>query len=290
MDELIKVIILGIIEGITEFLPISSTGHLIVATSYLDLRESLRGTFEIFIQIGAVFAVIAFYAGDLWQQARSIQHNVGARRLWLNVFVAFIPAAVLGLLFDDYIESVLFSPVVVALALIVGGIGFIVIERFIVPKRYPDVVVTAANTADGVADAAIVTETATLEAITMRQAFIIGLWQTLALIPGMSRSGMSIIGGMLGGLNRTTATQFSFYLAIPTLGGATVYTLLRDLDSINADDLVLLFVGAAVSAVVAWLSIAWLLRYISRNNFIPFGYYRIIVGVLILILVAIGTL
>ncbi len=283
MDELIKVVILGIIEGITEFLPISSTGHLIVATSFLDLRESLRGTFEIFIQIGAVFAVIAFYASDLWQQARSIRHDIGTRRLWLNILIAFIPAALLGLLFDDWIESVLFSPVVVALALIVGGIAFIVIERFIVPRQHPSATATVPGSE---AAAAIASETATLEAVNMRQALIIGLWQTLALIPGMSRSGMSIIGGMLSGLNRTTATQFSFYLAIPTLGGATVYALLRDLNAISGDDLLLLFIGAAISGVVAWLSIAWLLRYISRNNFIAFGYYRIIVGVLILLLAA----
>lgn len=281
MEDVIKVIILGIIEGVTEFLPISSTGHLIVGTSLLNFRESLRGTFEIFIQIGAVVAVLGFYSTDLWRQARTFTRDAEVQHLWRNVLIAFIPAAVLGLLFNDFIDAVLFSPVVVAIALIVGGIAFIVIERAyarLMPQ--PAAEVTTATVA---------TQTA-LGNITMRQALIIGLWQTLALIPGMSRSGMSIIGGLLGGLNRVAATQFSFYLAIPTLGAATLYALVRDLDQINSDDLVLLLLGAVVSGVVAWLSIAWLLRYVARNNFIPFGYYRIGAGIVILALAAAGVL
>lgn len=283
MPDWINAIILGIVEGITEFLPISSTGHLIVAAEALNLNETLAGgTFEIFIQIGAVVAVIAFYWSDLFTQVRTVHRDISVRRLWLGIIIAFIPAAALGLLLDDWIQEVLFSPTVVAVALIVGGIGFIIVERFYQPDKR-----VALGMGGG---AAIEDVSQTARAITLKQAFIIGCWQVLALIPGMSRSGMSIIGGMLAGLSRRAATEFSFYLAIPTLGGATIYTLIRQLDTIDRDGLILLLIGAVVSGIVAWLSIAWLLRYVSRRSFIPFGYYRIIVGVLILLLVAAGYL
>lgn len=272
MEEWVKVVIMGIVEGVTEFLPISSTGHLIVAESILDLRDSLEGVFEIFIQIGAVMAVIAFYWADLFRQARTITSDVKVRQLWLGVMVAFVPAASLGLLFDDFISEVLFSPTVVAIALILGGILFLIVERFVMP-RYTERPELAEQT---------------LEDVTLRQALIIGLWQVLALFPGMSRSGMSIIGAMISGLNRKVATQFSFYLALPTLGGATLYTLIRNLDQLSGDDLFLLGLGAVVSAIVAWLSIAWLLRYVANNNFIPFGIYRIVAGIAILVLVYAG--
>lgn len=269
MEEWLKVILLGIVEGVTEFLPISSTGHLIVAAEFMQLQDSLKGTFEIFIQIGAVIAVIVYYWGDLWQQARNVVQPKGmnARQLWLGVAVAFIPAAAIGLLADDFLERVLFNPTVVALALIGGGVMFLVIERFFTGKQEnpPDSEISS-------------------DPLTIRQALIVGSWQVLALVPGMSRSGMSIIGGMLAGLDRRRATQFSFYLAIPTLGAATVYSLLRDLDQLNSSDLQFLFVGALVSGVVAWFSIGWLLRYISKNSFIPFGYYRILLGIVILVI------
>ncbi|MCA9915597.1 MAG: undecaprenyl-diphosphate phosphatase [Anaerolineae bacterium] len=267
MSEWIKVILLGILEGVTEFLPISSTGHLIVAAQFMQLQDSLQGTFEIFIQVGAVVAVIVYYWGDLWTQVRDVPSNPNTRKLWLGVIVAFIPAAVLGLLAGDFLEQALFNPLVVAGALIVGGVMFLVIERFFTGQQENPVDSEISN-----------------DPLTLRQAIIVGFWQVLALVPGMSRSGMSIIGGMLAGLDRRRATQFSFYLAIPTLGAATVYSLLRDLSELNSNDLQFLFVGAVISGIVAWLSIGWLLRYVSRNNFIPFGYYRIILGIVILVI------
>lgn len=268
MAEWLKVIILGIVEGITEFLPISSTGHLIVAAELLDLRDSLRFTFEIFIQLGAVVAVIIFYWGDIWRQVTTVRTDAGVRHFWLCIVVAFIPAALLGLLFDDLIESVLASPLVVAVALMVGGVILIVVERRVIAGQPPTV--------------------SDLTAISYRQALLIGFAQTFALIPGVSRAAASIVGALLLGLNRTTATAFSFYLAIPTLGAATIYTLLRDLDSVAPDDLVLLLLGAVVSGLVAWLAIRWLLNYIARHSFVPFGYYRIVAGGLFLLLIALG--
>lgn len=263
LTDIVNAAIMGVVEGITEFLPISSTGHLIVAGSLLNF-SALGGTFEIFIQLGAVLAVIVFYARELWGQATSLGQP-STQRLWLGVVVAFIPAAVLGLLLDDFITGVLFSPVVVAIALIVGGIIFIVVER-------------RPNSAQA-------GETQNLEAISLRQALMIGLGQTFALIPGVSRSGATIITGLLSGLDRPTATKFSFYLTIPTLGAATLYSLLRSLDQITPNDLVLLTVGTLVSFIVSLLAIGWLLRYVARNNFIAFGYYRIFAGVVILVLV-----
>jgi undecaprenyl-diphosphatase len=269
VEELWKVIVLGIVEGITEFLPISSTGHLIVASWLLDFQAGGE-IFEIFIQLGAVVAVLAYFSRDLLDQVRRVPSDKGVQRLWLSIIIAFIPAAALGFLFNDWIDSVLFNPRVVALSLIVGGVVFLVIERG-KPDEKP----------------ATTTE---LTAVTPKQALWIGLAQILALIPGMSRSGTSIIGGMLAGLNRQVATQFSFYLAIPTLGIATLYSLFKARDTLSDQALTYLVIGAVVAGIVAWLSIAWLLRYISRNNFVAFGYYRIIAGIIILLLSLFSTL
>lgn len=268
METFIKVILLGIVEGVTEFLPISSTGHLIVASALLRFDNALGGTFEIFIQLGAVLAVVAYYWRDLLRQVRTVPNDRGVQRLWLAILVAAVPAAILGILLRDFIKEVLFNPTVVAISLIVGGIVFIVVERR--PARP--------------------VQTDELGGITLRQALLVGLSQTTALIPGVSRSGASIIGGMFAGLSRSTATAFSFYLSIPVLGGASILDLLLSLDEINASELVQLIVGAVVAGIVAWLSIGWLLRYVARNNFVAFGVYRIIAGVVILLLVAANVL
>lgn len=270
MADWLKVVILGIVEGITEFLPISSTGHLIVAAAFLDFNTT-SGTFEIFIQIGAVVAVVLYFWSDIWYQIRNVRRDTGVQRFWLAIVVGSIPAAVFGFLLRDWIKTNLFTPVTVAISLIVGGIIFLVVER-----RYVDEQTTA--------------QTTELEGISIRQAFGVGLAQTIALIPGVSRSGASIIGGMFVGMNRTVATRFSFYLAIPVLGGATVFELLTSLDEISSSELTNLLLGAVISGIVAWMAIRWLLHYVSRNSFIPFGYYRIFAGGLILLLIAVGFL
>jgi undecaprenyl-diphosphatase len=269
--ELIKVAILGIVEGITEFLPISSTGHLIVASELLDFRTSLEGSFEIFIQLGAVVAVVAFYRADLFDQLRHVRTNQGVQRLWLALIIATIPAAVVGFLARDFIKESLHSSLVVAITLIVGGIVLIWVEKRNGRVENTDL-------------------TDHLYHINLRQALLIGFAQTLAYIPGMSRSAASIIGGMIFGLNREVATRFSFYLAIPTLGGATIVDLLLNLDQVTSNDLVYLLVGTIVSGLVAWFAVGWLLRYIANNNFIPFGYYRIAAGLVFLALIAVNVL
>lgn len=263
MPDWLIAIIMGIVEGITEFLPISSTGHLIVVGELIGLPDSLKDTFEIVIQIGAVFAVIGFYWADLFGQLRTIRQDQNVQRLWLGVLIAFIPAAVFGLLFDEPIGERLFAPVPIAIALIIGGIVFLIVEW------------------SGFVDNS--DESLELKDVTLRQALIIGFCQTLALVPGVSRSGASIIGGLLVGLNRSVATQFSFYLAIPTLGAATMYVFVTNLSAFSQDNLVSLLIGTVVSGIVAWLSIRWLLRYIATNSFAIFGYYRILVGIIILV-------
>jgi undecaprenyl-diphosphatase len=269
LDELVKAAVLGVVEGITEFLPISSTGHLLVASNLLRFGGSAGGTFEIFIQFGAVIALLAFYAGDLLGQAAAIPRDGRVRRFWLCVLLAFLPAALAGVLLRGWIKAVLFvSPGLIATSLIVGGLVMILVERL--PSR--------------------TVTTAEAEAVTVRQALLIGLAQVLALVPGVSRSGASIVGGMLAGLDRAAATRFSFYLAIPTLGSATLLELATSLDRLEPGSGWLLLVGTAVSTVVAFVSIGWLLRYVQGNSFVPFGVYRVAAGLVVIGLIQVGVM
>jgi undecaprenyl-diphosphatase len=258
-----QVVVLGVVEGVTEFLPISSTGHLLVAAQVLHFQHDLGGTFEIFIQLGAVIAVVGYYLRDLLIQVRDVTHSRATQRFWLAILIAFLPAALVGVALHKQIQENLFKPWVIATTLIVGGVIFIVVEQL--PRR------------DSVRQ---------LEGVSWMQALGIGIAQTLALIPGVSRSGGAIIGGMLGGLDRRTATAFSFYLAIPTLGAATIFDLLTNLGSVTPDDYGRLFLGLVVSMIVAWLSIGWLLRYVAHHSFVAFGIYRILAGLVIFALLA----
>lgn len=272
MDELIKTLLLGLVQGITEFLPISSTGHLIVTSAILNFQNSLGGTFEIFIQLGSVLAVIIFYRADLLRQLRLIWTDQNVQRFWLGIVIAALPAGGMGFLLRDFIKEVLFSPTIVGVSLIIGGFIFLFIERNPAPENTP------APQAD-------------LNSITLRQALGVGIAQIFALIPGVSRSGASIVGALVSGMNRPTATAFAFYLAIPVLGGATLIDLLLSLDQITTGDQILyLGIGLVVTMIVSLFAIGWLLRYVSRNSFRVFGYYRIIAGIVILALVAAGVL
>jgi len=261
MVEWWKIILLGAVEGFTEFLPISSTGHLLIVAKWLNFHGSVGGTFEIFIQLGAILAVIGYYARDLLEQVRAIAHDRGTQRFWLNILIAFLPAAIVGLLFQRKIKEILFeSPHVIAWAFIIGGIVLLAVE--LLPKR-------------------TVTTQDTLK-ITMPQALYTGLAQVLSLVPGVSRSGATIVGGMLTGVDRAAATRFSFYLAIPTLVAATGYSLLKSIHDLSSNDIGGLALGLIVAMITAWISIGWLLRYVANHTFIPFGVYRILAGLLIL--------
>lgn len=261
---LIKVILMGIVEGLTEFLPISSTGHLILAGSLLNFTGEKVKVFEIVIQAGAMLAVCWEYRERLLDVVRNFTTEVAARRFVLNLLVAFLPAVVLGLMFGKLIKAHLFAPVPVALAFIIGGVIIFVVERQ--NRRRPD-----GARIDSVDDMTVV------------DAFKVGCAQCFALIPGTSRSGASIIGAMAFGLSRRAATEFSFFLAIPTLFGATIYSLYKERALLSVADLPMFGVGALSAFISAFLCVRWLLRFISTHDFIAFVWYRIIFGILVLI-------
>lgn len=258
---LVKAAIMGIVEGLTEFLPISSTGHLILAGSLLGFDDAKAKVFDIAIQTGAIFAVVLVY----WQKIRStvvdLPTSRQAQRLTLNVIIGFLPAVVLALIFGKFIKAHLFTPTVVATTFILGGFFILWAER----------------------RPASAMRVQTVDEMTPLDALKVGLVQCLAMIPGTSRSGATIIGGMLMGLSRKAATDFSFFLAIPTLIGAGVYSLYKERALLSVDDIPMFAVGLVFSFISAWLCVRWLLRYISTNSFVPFAWYRIAFGIIVLV-------
>jgi undecaprenyl-diphosphatase len=260
---LLKAAIMGVVEGLTEFLPISSTGHLILAGALLGFDDDKAKVFDIAIQTGAIFAVILVYWQKIHDTVLALPTEQQAQRFALNVFIAFVPAVILGLLFGKAIKAHLFTPVVVASTFIIGG--FIILWA----ERRQQVNPTLARIQE-------------VEQMTPLDALKVGLAQCLAMIPGTSRSGATIIGGMLLGLSRKAATDFSFYLAIPTLIGAGAYSLYKERALLSVTDVPLFAVGLVVSFLSAWLCIRWLLRYIATHSFAGFAYYRIVFGLVVL--------
>lgn len=262
---LFKAAIMGIVEGLTEFLPVSSTGHLILAGSLIGFTdETVKSAklFEIVIQAGAIGAVMIVY----WQRLREALAGLSGadarqRRFVLNVLIGFLPAAILGVLFGKAIKAHLFTPAVVAASFIVGAFVILWAER----------------------RQAVAVRVQSVDELTPLDALKVGLAQSFALVPGTSRSGATIIGGMLFGLSRRCATDFSFFLAIPTLIGASVYSLWKERAALSAADLPLLAVGTFVSFLVAWVVVRWLLRYIATHSFVPFAWYRIAFGLMVLL-------
>ena len=266
-----KALILGIVEGLTEFLPVSSTGHLIVVGSLLNFEGDFAKTFEVAIQFGAILAVCWEFRRKIGDVVVGLPTRPDARRFALNVIVATIPAVVLGLLFEKAIKSVLFAPVPVAFALVGGGLVILWVEsRMRGPKGLP---VAAQHNA----------RVKSLDEITPLDAFKVGCAQCFALIPGMSRSGSTIIGGMLFGLERRVATEFSFFLAIPIIFGATLYELHKSWQTISVDELGLFGVGFVAAFVSAFACVRWLLRFIASHDFTAFAWYRIAFGLVILL-------
>jgi len=258
---LAKAAVMGIVEGLTEFLPISSTGHLILTGSLLGGFDDGRGkVFEIAIQTGAILAVILVYWQKLQATFTTLPSSAKSRRLVLNVFIGFLPAVVLGLLFGKAVKAHLFTPLVVATTFIVGGLIILWAEKR--QLKAPRVL--------------------SVDDMTPMDALKVGLAQCLALVPGTSRSGSTIIGGMLMGLSRQAATDFSFFLAIPTLIGAGAYSLYKDRALLSAADAPMFLVGLVMSFIAAWICVRWLLKYIANNSFTPFAWYRIVFGIVVL--------
>lgn len=257
---LVKAAIMGIVEGLTEFLPISSTGHLILAGSLLGFSDAKAKVFDIAIQTGAILAVIIVYWQKIHSTVASLPSSRQAQRFALNVLIAFLPAVVLGLLFGKAIKEHLFTPQVVASTFILGA--FVILWA----ERRPQSAARVHSVDD----------------MTALDALKVGLVQCLAMIPGTSRSGATIIGGMLLGLSRKAATDFSFFLAIPTLIGAGVYSLYKERALLSTADIPLFAVGLFFSFISAWVCVRWLLRYISSHSFVPFAWYRIVFGLIVL--------
>jgi len=261
--DLLVAVILGLVEGLTEFLPVSSTGHLIVAGSLLNFTGERAKLFEIVIQAGAIVAVCWEYRARLFAVARGLPRDRGAQRFVLNLLIAFLPAAVLGLAFGGAIKARLFAPVPVAGAFIAGALIILWAERR--QRARPDRV-----------------RIRSVDELRWADALKIGFAQAFALIPGTSRSGATIIGGMLFGLSRQAATEFSFFLAIPTLFAATGYDLVKNRHLLSGGDLSMIAVGFVVAFVSAFFTIRALLRYVAHHDFVPFAWYRIAFGLVIL--------
>jgi undecaprenyl-diphosphatase len=258
-----KAALLGLVEGATEFIPVSSTGHLILASDWLGLVDERAKTFDIFIQLGAILAIVWIYRVRLARWVGDARTDPGSRRFLLNVILAFLPAAIVGFLAHEWIKSRLFNPDVVAVALIAGGVVILLIERWPPKSRVHDVA-----------------------GIPPRLALGIGMAQVLSLIPGTSRSGATIMGGYALGLSRTAATEFSFFLAIPTMLAATTYDLLKSWSVLGVTDIPMFAVGFIVSFVSAVVVVKAFLTYVSNHTFRVFAWYRIALGVVLLLLLS----
>jgi len=257
---ILKALILGIVEGLTEFLPVSSTGHLIIVGDLLHFNNAVGKVFEIVIQLGAILAVCWEYRAKIAAVVSGLPTERAAQRFTLNLFIAFLPAAIVGLLFIKTIKEYLFHPFTVAIAFIVGGFIIFWVERKPRTARVTHV-----------------------DDMTWRDALKVGLAQVFSLIPGTSRSGATIMGGMIFGLSRTTATEFSFFLAIPIMFAATFYELFKNWRLLHFHDLELFAVGFAMAFISAFWAVKGLLRYVAHHNFIFFAWYRVIFGILLLI-------
>lgn len=255
---LLKAVVLGIVEGLTEFLPVSSTGHLIIAGDLLDFTGDRAATFEVFIQLGAILAVVWMYRAKVASVVGHL-HTAPAQRFTLNLIVAFIPAAIAGFLLHGYIKEYLFNPLTVSWALVVGGFVMLLIERYAPTPRVTDV-----------------------DDMRMSDALKVGFAQVLALFPGVSRAGATIMGGLVTGLSRTAATEFSFFLAIPTMFAATFYDLYKSADFLVWADAPVFAVGFVTSFISALIVIRLFLGYVAHHKFAVFAWYRILFGALAL--------
>ena len=260
LPDLLKAAILGLVEGATEFIPVSSTGHLILVSDWLNFLDERAKTFDIFIQLGAILAIVWLYRQRLTRTVLSAGRDRKSRRFLLNLVIAFLPAAVMGFLAHDWIKERLFNSTVVAVALLVGGVLILLIERWAPEPKVHDVAEVRPHTALGV-----------------------GLAQVLSLVPGTSRSGATILGGYALGLSRVAATEFSFFLAIPVMFAATLYDLLKSWSVLAPSDLPLFAVGFIVSFLSAVIVVRAFLRYVSGHSFRVFAWYRIALGVLLLL-------
>lgn len=272
MLELLKAFVMGIVEGITEFLPISSTGHLIIVRNLLGFyagRPEAAAAFEVFIQFGALLAVVVVY----WQRFLGLITKFNSKKGFEGIngikllVIVSLPAAIVGFLLRDVIKQYLFQPLTVAIALLVGGVVLIFIEKLL-PKP----------------------KISGLDSLTWREALIVGLFQCLSLWPGMSRAASTIVGGMVAGIDRKTAAEFSFFAAVPVMFGATAYDMLKSFKALSSDDILIFAVGSVSSFIFALLAVRTFIRFVSKSSFAPFGWYRVALAGLVFLLIALNVL
>jgi len=271
--EILKAVILGVVEGVTEFLPISSTGHLILVNQFLSFERGFTILFDIVIQLGAILAVVVYFWKKLWPFGADRSANRQTWRIWSKILVAVLPALILGALLGDFVEEKLFDPLVVAVSLLVGGIIIIWIEN----RSADSTNLPQSN----------LQKVRSVGEMSFKTAFLIGLAQCLALIPGVSRAAATIVGGLVFGASRPTATQFSFFLAIPTMLAASAYSLFKYDASFTSSRFLILAVGFVVSFLVALAVVKWLIGFVSRRSFVPFGWYRVILALFILLILGV---
>lgn len=252
---LLQAVFLGIVEGVTEFLPVSSTGHLIIAGNLIGFPDPLATVFDVVIQLGAILAICVLYARKLFSVAFGLVDDPAARHFAIAILIAFLPAAVFGFLLHDFIKETLFNPLVVCASLILGGVAILAIERWRPQARF-----------------------SAIEDITPLTSLKIGLFQCLAMVPGVSRSGATILGALTLGVERKTAAEFSFFLAIPTMLGATVLDLWKNRDLLDIHDGAVIAIGFVASFISAIFVVRWLVGFVSRHSFVVFGWYRIVFG------------
>lgn len=267
IGSLFDSVLLGLIEGLTEFIPVSSTGHLIIGEAFLHRSEATAGVFDVFIQIGAILAVIWARRQRVFRLAWGFFTDAEERLTGIKIIVAFLPAAVMGVLLHGFIKEVLFTPGVVGASLIAGGVIMLAIERSAPQPRTDD-----------------------MDSISLKTALGIGLCQVFALIPGISRAGASIVGAQFLGVERRAATEFSFFLAIPTIIGAAVYDLYKNIGILSMSDIPVFAVGTVAAFISALFMVNGLIAFVGKHGFKPFGYYRIVIGLIIFLLLSQGFL
>lgn len=265
MDLILKAILMGIVEGITEFLPVSSTGHLIMFGHLINFTGRFAVMFEIIIQLGAILAVVFFYREKIWNSLKNLKPGKWGFKLWFRMFIAFLPSAVIGIALNDYVEEYLFSPFTVSIALIIGAVLMLAVEKGTAAPKIHDI-----------------------EKVNVKQSLMIGFAQCMSLFPGMSRSASTIIGGLLTGLSVKAAAEFSFFLAIPTMFAATGYSLAKGVAEMGSTEWAALAVGFVVSFIVAFLVVGKFLSFLAKHSLKVFAYYRLIVGFIMLFVIMTG--
>ncbi len=257
---IIKAVFLGVVEGLTEFIPVSSTAHLLLSSKLIDFSYIKDDVFEIVIQLGAILAVCVFYRKKILDVVLNVFNNKSSQDFSLNILVAFLPAAIFGLMFHKIIKLMFFNPLSIALALIIGGIIILVVENLDIKPKYLKV-----------------------DDLSIKQSLKIGLFQILSMIPGVSRSGATIIGGLLLKLDRKTATEFSFFLSIPTIFAASIFDFYKNYNSFDSSKMSLILIGFVTAFLSSLVVIKWFINFVSNHSFKVFAYYRILLGLLLLI-------